>query len=325
MLRAYPAVPSAAAAKSRTRHGLHSEAVWIDLESPAEDEIAAVEGLTGLKLPNLKALSEIEFSSRLRRDGEVLYLSAPFVSQADTPDFAQSPVGFVLAPDRLVTLRYSPFAAFDNAAANLTDEDRASAMGAFSAVLEAVVDRLADLLEKASAELDALSRRAFREDEAKSRRSVRSTALQRKALSQVGALGERLSQIRDALLGVERIVVFVTETHKMRHDAAALSRLNAVHADVSSLNDYETRMSDKIQFLLDAILGFISVQQNDIFKVLTIASVVGIPPTLIASMYGMNFANMPEYHWAFGYQWGLGLILVSTLLPIGWFKWRGWL
>jgi magnesium transporter len=79
-----------------------------------------------------------------------------------------------------------------------------------------------------------------------------------------------------------------------------------------------------VQFLLDAVLGFINTEQNDIFKVLTIASVVGIPPTFIASMYGMNFHNMPELSWHYGYEWGLFLIALSTILPIIWFKWRGW-
>ena len=303
----------------------HESSIWIDLESPTDDEIATVERLIGVRLPTLKDLSEIEFSSRLRRNGDVLYLSAPFIAQADTPDYAPSPVGFVVTPDQLVTIRYSPFVAFDAAAADLSDEDRASAMGVFTGLLEAVVDRLADLLEKASAELDALSRRAFRVDEVQGRRAARSTQIQRRALSQVGALGDRLSQIRDALLGVERIVAYVTEIRKGRHDEDVMLRLHAIQADLTSLNDYETRLSDKIQFLLDAILGFISVQQNDIFKVLTIASVVGIPPTFLASMYGMNFVSMPEYHWKFGYAYGLAMIAISTIIPLVWFKWRNWI
>jgi magnesium transporter len=95
-------------------------------------------------------------------------------------------------------------------------------------------------------------------------------------------------------------------------------------SDVASLNDYETHLTDKIQFLLDAALGFINTEQNDLFKVLTIASVIGIPPTFVASMYGMNFHNMPELSWAYGYQWGLGLIILSTVIPVVWFKIRGW-
>ncbi|HWE45932.1 MAG TPA: magnesium transporter CorA family protein [Caulobacteraceae bacterium] len=322
MLHAYPAAPKSPV---RPRAQPHETSIWLDLESPSDDEIATVEGLLGIRLPTLKDLSEIEFSSRLRRDGDVLYLSAPFVSGADTPDYEPSPVGFVITPERLVTIRYSRFVAFDAAVANLTAEDRSTTMGVFTALLEAVVDRLADLLEKVSAELDTVSRRAFREDEVQKRRSARSTQIQRQALSRVGGLGDRLSQIRDALLGVERMVAYVSEIRRGRHDEEVMLRLNAIHADLTSLSDYENRLSDKIQFLLDAILGFISVQQNDIFKVLTIASVVGIPPTFLASMYGMNFVSMPEYHWKFGYAYGLAMIGISTIIPLAWFKWRGWL
>jgi len=90
------------------------------------------------------------------------------------------------------------------------------------------------------------------------------------------------------------------------------------------LVDFEAHLSSKSQFLLDAILGFINTEQNDIFRVLTIVSVIGIPPTLIASMYGMNFHDMPELRWRWGYPYGLTLIALSALAPILWFKRRGW-
>jgi len=101
-------------------------------------------------------------------------------------------------------------------------------------------------------------------------------------------------------------------------------RLKTVRKDVNSLTDFESHLAGKVQFLLDAILGFINTEQNEIFKVLTIASVVGIPPTFFASLYGMNFHNMPELNWTWGYAYGLTVIAVSTILPIAWFKWRGW-
>ena len=92
-----------------------------------------------------------------------------------------------------------------------------------------------------------------------------------------------------------------------------------------SLTDYEEHLAGKVQFLPDAVLGLINTRQNDLFTVLTVVSVIGIPPTLVASIYGMNFRNMPELTWAYGYQWGLALSALSTILPILWFKWRRWL
>src|SRR5829696_9704679 len=102
------------------------------------------------------------------------------------------------------------------------------------------------------------------------------------------------------------------------------ARLAAVSKDLASLNDYEGHVSNKVQFLLDAVLGFITIEQNDLFKVLTIVSVVGIPPTLVAGIYGMNFKNMPELNWAWGYPFGLVMIALSAILPLIWLKVRGW-
>ena len=146
----------------------------------------------------------------------------------------------------------------------------------------------------------------------------------RATLVEIGDMGERLSHIRDTLLVLQRAVPFVAEHGNERLEDPLKARLRTAGSDIQSLNDYEIHLTDKIQFLLDAALGFINTEQNNLFKVLTIASVVGIPPTFVASMYGMNFHNMPELSWAWGYQWGLFLIVLSTVLPIAWFKWKGW-
>jgi magnesium transporter len=131
--------------------------------------------------------------------------------------------------------------------------------------------------------------------------------------------------IRESMLAVDRAIPFVLETSKAWFDADMTRRLNGVRTDIESLNQFEDHLTNKVQFLLDAVLGFIGIEQNDIFKVLTIASVVGIFPTLVAGWYGMNFHNMPEYNWTYGYQFGIGVIVLSTILPLAWFKWRGWM
>lgn len=320
MLRVFPAPPN-----SDDPSALHPRAVWIDLVNPSEEEVRAVEGMTGLHVPGRHELGEIEVSSRLKRAPKALYMSTPLVSFRDGNDPRVTPVGFVLSADRLITIRFAAYVAFDTAGAEAdVAGSELTANVAFAEILEAVVDRIADLLEIASGELDQISKEAFRSEATIYDR--RSTVRQRRRLANVGAIGDRLSQIRDSLLGVERIVSFVAETlHGARRDKDVALRLASMRADLDSLSDYETRLADKVQFLLDAVLGFINVEQNDIFKLLTIVSVVGIPPTLIASMYGMNFHNMPELSWRYGYQWGLALIVLSTLAPLGWFKWRGWL
>jgi magnesium transporter len=148
-------------------------------------------------------------------------------------------------------------------------------------------------------------------------------------------LGEALDAVRKSeyarLIGKDRSLIKGQKStllsHREGHDSIrddVQARLKTAEGDLASLTDFEVHLTDKVQFLLDAVLGFIKTEQNDIFKVLTIVSVVGIPPTLIAGIYGMNFQNMPEYHWSHGYAWGLSLIFLSTILPVAWFKWRGW-
>jgi magnesium transporter len=142
-------------------------------------------------------------------------------------------------------------------------------------------------------------------------------------LSAIGSIGDRLSQARDVFLGIGRIVPFVVGL-RSEWITEFEGRLGAVSKDIASLNEYEAHLSNKVQFLLDAVLGFITIAQNDLFKVLTIVSVVGIPPTLMAGIYGMNFKFMPELNWAWGYPFGLAIIALSALIPLIWFKWRGW-
>lgn len=191
-------------------------------------------------------------------------------------------------------------------------------------MMEAMVDYIADQLEGIAGELAKISKDMFRSSVA-ARNVKRLNRLLRSTLTSIGFAGERLSHIRESLLGLERIITYTVESCRSWEDKAFLERLATAQHDLKSLIDYELHLSNKTQFLLDANLGLISTEQNEIFKVLTIVSVVGIPPTLIASMYGMNFRYMPELAWTHGYAFGLGLIALSTLLPIIWFKWRGWL
>ena len=299
--------------------------VWIDLLQPTPEERDRIASEYGLRVPSQESLREIESSSRLRAEGQVLTLSMPLTVPEERADPLPAPLGFILSPSLLVSVRFTEVHGFAEVRARL-DKGVAPPMDStavFAALIESMVDYRADLLESISAQVGATSKRVFARHIPRTRRTVMDGAL-REMLAAVGAAGERLSDIRESLLGLQRIVGFSCE---MAHDwmrPEIQARLATARGDLASLSDYETDLWGKIHFLLDAILGFINTDQNDIFQVLTIVSVVGIPPTLIASMYGMNFHNMPELSWRYGYQFGLALILVSTILPILWFKWRGW-
>jgi magnesium transporter len=298
-----------------------ADAVWIDLRSPTDEERAEVEQATGITPPAREEVSAIEASSRLQRAGKALRLSSPMLAVGETSHL--SPVGFVLTPERMVTVRFDHFGAFEMAAVHALEDDHITSLGTFTCLFESIVDKVADALEDCGGELDQVSRAIFHQKHRR-RHSDKMELFQRQTLACVGLVGERASQIRDVLLGVGRIVPFVLEVGQEQAPEPIAARLKAVRQDIASLNDYEAHLANKVQFLLDAVLGFITISQNDIFKVLTVASIVGIPPTLMAGVYGMNFKNMPELNWAWGYPFGWAMIVVSALIPLLWFKWKGW-
>ena len=304
---------------------LASGAVWLDLLDPSDDERVRVEKATGLRPPTRAQLSEIESSSRLRTEGGTLFLSTPFLAEGEGRLATLTPVGFVLSPQQLLTVRFERLSPFDSVATSCEAAQAVTAEEIFLRLLEVVVDQSADRLEAAASELESISRSTFRGEQAGERRRLRSNRAQREALGRIGEMGERVSKLRDSLVGLGRIAGFVVETSGGKLSPASLGRLNAVRGDLASLNDYQGHLLGKVQFLLDATLGFISIDQNDIVKALTIGSVVGIPPVLVAGIYGMNFKLMPEYGWTLGYPYALALMLVTGLLPLAWFKWRGWM
>jgi len=299
-------------------------AAWIDLVHPTSEERASVEGTYGLKLPSREELSGVELSSRISVKNGILFLSMPTVSHMSGLDQAPSPLGFVLSKSVLITIRFAQLHAFDTVAEKCS-QDHGSFTGveAFAALVDEMVDLSADLIERIAADLDGVSRAVFSKL-GKQKHVTQSNDELRGVLIGVGNAGERLSRIRDGVLGLQRIVPFVAGTEQDWIPANIRVRLRATQGDLTSLAEYETHLSDKVQFLLDAVLGFINTKQNDIFQVLTVISIVGIPPTLVASIYGMNFKNMPELGWEWGYPYAMLVIVLSAILPILWFKWRKW-
>lgn len=302
---------------------------WIDLLDPSPDEVAAVEAATGLTVPTRDQLSEVEVSSRLRRDGAAIVLSLPIVFR-DAGGLARvTPVGFALSADHLVTIRFETLRSFETCQERVERDEVVSADPALVlvALLEAIVDRLADLLEEAGADLDDLAAEVFGPDldEKPGQRPKAQDANLRRTLRSVGRSRQLVSKVRATLLGIGRIVPYVRSEAEAWLSDGAVHRLETVRHDVDSLDEYEVHLSDKVQFLLDADLGLINIEQNDRFRILTVVSIVGIPPTFVASLYGMNFKHMPELDWQWGYAYGLAVIAASALVPLVWFKVRGWL
>jgi magnesium transporter len=299
--------------------------IWIDLLSPSDQEKAFVERRLNIRVPSEESLGEIEASSRLIFDHETLYLSSPSVRLNDEQEAELTSVGFIIGPLVLVTVRFWPLPTFDKVARQMeTDGDLQNGMCVFTSLVEAMVDRGADVLEQLGASADQLSGSVFKGGLVLGKRPVRSSRKMREALANVGELADRLAKARDVLLNVGRVAAFAGEVGSEWITPASRRRLEAVTKDVASLSDYESRLSDKIQLLLDAILGFVNIQQNDLFKILTIVSVAGVPPTILVGIWGMNFKNIPEFNWAYGYPLAWLAVILSGVLPLLWFKRRGW-
>jgi magnesium transporter len=300
------------------------QAAWIDLVSPDEQERQVVATATGRGVPTEAELSEIETSSRLNFEDDVFVLSMPLIARNDQA-LRGVPAGFVLSRTRLVTVRFAPHAIFDRYAERAVGgpAKNRSAIHLFAGLLEALIDRAADGLEQIRQELDVLSGRIFRRDSTYANK--REDAMLRDTLLTLGRLGETISLIRESQVALDRIIPYVARSGIDWLPADIQARFRVMTLDVHSLTDFDTHLNEKLQFLLDATLGFINIAQNNVMKVMTIASVAGIPPVLVAGIYGMNFKNMPELNWAWGYPYGLALIFVSTLIPLAWFRLRNWI
>jgi magnesium transporter len=309
-----------------TEHQSGGKTVWVDLFNPTNEEIGRACTTYGLNIPPREHLEEIEFSSRLQYEDDVFTLSVPVTAHSkNQDDDATTPLGFVLTRDLLVTVRFAQLHTFEAITARVKRRER-SAPDIFMVILEALIDYGADRLEELRAEAFRISHRIFHKGMQKEQTYNVSQVnrMLRDTLVEIGDMGERLSHIRDTLLVLQRAIPFITENSDDWLESPVKARLKMAGKDVRSLNEYEGHLTDKIQFLLNAALGFLTTEQNNLFKVLTIASVVGIPPVLVAGVYGMNFRFMPELGWQMGYPFGLFLIVLSGLLPLLWFKWRGW-
>ena len=316
MLGAYPT--------NRTGGAL-SGAAWVDLVEPTVEERSSFETAFGLHVPTKEQLAEIETTSRLRTEGDVLYMTAPLIFAAEGEPWILAPTGFVLSKNVLLTVRFSKSTAFDTVIAEFGQAEKFESTLAFARLLEALVDRMADLLEGSSRDLDDASHVIFRQPPGNRFKLSHETVMLRRLLIRTGRTSERMARIHYALVCLDRMAKFTIERCREWIARDIANRLQTVSSDIASLVQYAEGLVSRVQLLQDAAAGIINIDQNDVIKVLTIASVVGIPPVLVVGVYGMNFKNIPELDWSWGYPYALALVLVSALAPLIWFKWKDWI
>jgi magnesium transporter len=305
---------------------LPGEAIWIDLIRPTGGEDKLVERLVGIAVPTREEMQEIEVSSRLYVENGARYMTATLMCQSDSEMPMTTPVTFILAGNRLVTVRYDdpkPFMLVGNKLARACPAN-VSGQTVFMDLLDAVIDRAADILEKISAEVDQASNGILEPADAAVRRSR--TRAYDVILKTIGRTGDLTSKVRESLVSIGRLLLFLAnEAEGMRWAKDTRAQMQSMQSDVHSLTDHSSYLTNKITFLLDAMLGVVSIEQTNIIKLFSVAAVVFMPPTLIASIYGMNFRHMPELEWVYGYPFALLLMVLAGALPYYFFKWKRWL
>lgn len=298
------------------------DAVWIDLVAPTGPEDRSVEKYLGVAVPTREEMQEIEVSSRLYTENGARYMTATLMCQSDTVVARTTAITFILASHRLITVRYDdpkPFSIVTNKLGrNCTGV--ASGESILLELMDAVIDRAADILERIGAEIDTTSHDIF-EPEGKS-----GGLSYKEVLKTIGRKGDLTSKVRESLVSIGRLLLFIAnDTEGARWPADTRAQLQSMQRDVHSLSDHATYLTSKIQFILDAMLGVVSIEQNNIIKLFSVAAVVLMPPTLVASIYGMNFKHMPELDWDLGYPIAIVLMIVAAVLPYMFFKWKRWL
>jgi magnesium transporter len=301
-----------------------ANAVWIDLLNPATEEERRIETLTGIEVPTREEMAEIEVSSRLYTEFGAHFMTANVIFAVDSPEPRNTAITFILASRQLITVRYAEPRAFPLflSRANKGDSPCESPVSIMIGLIEAIIDREADLIERLQHETDKLAQNVFDMKIGTRSRTARYDI----NLKQIGRLGDITAKTRDSLLSLGRVITYLSQVALQRqNDETTRQRLITEDKDVHSLTDHVQYLNARINFMLDATLGMVTIEQNQIIKLFSVAAVMLMPPTLIASIYGMNFKHMPELGWVLGYPFALALMVLSALAFYLYFRRRGWL
>jgi magnesium transporter len=298
------------------------DALWIDLLEPTREEDRLVETYLGIEVPTRHEMTGIEPSELLYVENDTRYMTARVLcaTATDTPKLAD--ISFILTPKALVTVRYDEPRSFAMFASRAVKPGGCGhqADAVLDGLVETIIDRAAEILGDVGKRIEILSREIFDSD----RKGRRRTAGFRVAIKSLGRKGDILSNVRESMVSIERMLLFLMSgpAHRRPVDPA---EWRAKIEDVKSIQEHATFLSGKVQFLLDATLGLVTIEQNDVFKFLATLSGLLLPPTLVGAIYGMNFDGMPELRWAYGYPMALGLMLVAALVPYIFMRWKRWL
>ncbi len=305
------------------------KAIWIDLKTPTEEEEGALESTLGIDIPTREEMREIEESSRIYEERGALFLTGVMVTGAAEHRPVRTEVSFVLTPQHLVTVRYSdplPFKTFQQKCARKPEEHNTTSL-LFVSLVEQIVQRIADVLEKVASDLDGVAGDIFHgESSVAGNDGVRVPRIDLQGtVRRLGRSGALLGKLRESLLSFNRILSFVRQSGESWLNGEVKGKARSLERDIASLNEYAEHLAAQIGHLQEATFNLINIEQNRVIKVFSIAAVLFLPPTLVATLYGMNFKYMPELSWTLGYPFSLLLMVASAIIPYYWFKRNGWL
>ncbi|MFD1215705.1 MULTISPECIES: magnesium/cobalt transporter CorA [Microbulbifer] len=291
-----------------------AEAAWIDLQEPEADERDLLEQLLRTELPESEDVDELESSARYFVDTAGIHVHSLYLTQSEGRH-ATATAAFILQPQRLITVRDSELADFRllRMRARRDQVEAHSAQELLTLLFEQKVENLADALEDNYLKLGEVSHLVL-EDEG---------ADLEEAIDYLAKLEDSNGKIRLCLMDTQRSVAFLQRQFK--DDANLRESCWGILRDIDTLLSHTTFLFEKINFLMDSTQGFINIEQSKIIKIFSIAAVVFLPPTMVASIYGMNFKYMPELDWLLGYPWALLLMLMAGMAPFLYFKKKGWL
>jgi magnesium transporter len=289
-------------------------ATWIDVLSPTAEETTNLETLLRASVPDAEDYEEIEDSARCYIDQNGIHISSLFLDSVDGQYETRS-VACILQPERLITIREEKIAEFRlfRMRAKRGQIDCATPSVLLISLMEQKVENLADILESLHRQLEGISKPILSEEITNPESLV----------SELAMAENSNGKARLCLMDTQRDISFLQRHIKV--DPALNDTCREMAKDIDTLMSHTTFLFDKINFLMDFMQGFIGIQQNKIIKIFSIAAVVFLPPTLVASIYGMNFSVMPELTWYLGYPLALVLMVIAGIAPYWYFKRKGWL
>jgi len=299
------------------------DAVWIDLIEPTADEDHRVEERLGVDIPTHADPDYTEPPEAHYSENGARYLHAYLFTSRDGPAVTLG-VTFVITDTALVTVRNGNSGAFDLFGSKIckTATEALQPEALATGLVATIINRSARSLSQVGRDLDEISSAVFKADGDQSKRNQKYS----ETLIALGDVDEKISSLRESLVSVERLVLFLAAGTIADKEHKPLREANkSALRDLQSLEEDANFKAQKVQFLLDATLGLINLAQNDIIKLFSVLAVIFMPPTLIASIYGMNFKAMPELEWQWGYPMALLAMVCAAVLPYLFFRWRRWL